>query len=334
MINIALVFPVYNESESLPRLFQTLRNVCDRPGFQFQWIFVNDGSSDASGEILAAEALSEDRVRIISFSRNFGHQAAVTAGLDFAEADAVIVMDADLQDPPELVWQMIEKWREGFDIVSPQRVSREGETKFKLWTASIFYRLMRGAIDPRLQSQVSDFRLYSRVAVLGMRQFREQHRFLRGMAAWLGLKEAVIPFHRAARAAGTTKYGTLKMMKFAWTAISSFSALPLRLAMGIGFFVMVVGIGYSIYTLYVRFITGGYVPGWTSLACLQILFSGATLFCLGLIGDYVGRIYEETKYRPLYLVRELVNLNPCPTSRAAMLVDQPSAHTTFPLKPR
>lgn len=327
MTHIALVFPVYNESESLPRLFHTLRQVCDRPGFQFQWIFVNDGSSDNSGSILATEAIKDDRVRVISFTRNFGHQAAVTAGLDFAEADAVIVMDADLQDPPELVWQMIDKWREGFDIVSPQRVSREGETRFKLWTASLFYRLMRGAIDPRLQSQVSDFRLYSRVAVLGMRQLREQHRFLRGMAAWLGLKEAVIPFHRAARAAGTTKYGTLKMMKFAWTAISSFSALPLRLAMGVGFFVMVVGIGYSIYTLYVRFITGGYVPGWTSLACLQILFSGATLFCLGLIGDYVGRIYEETKYRPLYLVRDLVNLNPCPAPRAAMLVDKPLAHT-------
>lgn len=322
-MKIALVIPVYNESESLPGLLGKLRAVCDRPGYEFQWIFINDGSTDGSAACLAAEAARDDRVRVITFTRNFGHQAAVTAGLDFAEADAVIVMDADLQDPPELIWPMIDLWRSGFDIVSPQRIGREGETRFKLWTAELFYRLMRNAIDPRLKPQVSDFRLYSRVAVQGMRQFREQHRFLRGMAAWLGLKEAVIPFHRAARAAGRTKYSTFKMLKFAWTAISSFSALPLRMATGVGFLTMLLGFGYSIYTIYVRFVTGQVVPGWTSLACLQILFSGATLFCLGLIGDYIGRIYEETKRRPLYLVRELTNLEMKSVPRAGMMIEYP-----------
>ena len=318
-MRIALIFPVYNESESLPRLFETLRAVCQKPGYEFQWIFVNDGSTDSSTEILADEAASDTRVQVIRFTRNFGHQAAVTAGLDFADADAVIVMDADLQDPPELIWQMIELWHEGFDIVSPQRISREGETRFKRWTAALFYRLMRNAIDPRLQPQVSDFRLYSRVAVQGMRQFREQHRFLRGMAAWLGLKEAVIPFKRAARAAGTTKYSTFKMVKFAWTAISSFSALPLRLATGFGFLMMLLGFIYSVYTIYIRFFTSQFVAGWTSLVALQIIFSGATLFCLGLIGDYIGRIYEETKRRPLYLVRELTNLKCKDVPRAGIL---------------
>jgi dolichol-phosphate mannosyltransferase len=320
-MKIALVIPVYNESESLPGLLGTLRAVCNRPGYAFDWIFINDGSTDGSAELLAAEAARDDRVRVISFTRNFGHQAAVTAGLDFAEADAVIVMDADLQDPPGLIWQMIDLWQAGFDIVSPQRISREGETRFKIWTAAFFYRLMQNAIDPRLKPQVSDFRLYSRVAVQGMRQFREQHRFLRGMAAWLGLKEAVIPFHRAARAAGQTKYSTFKMLKFAWTAVSSFSALPLRIATGFGFLAMLLGFCYSIYTIYVRFITGQVVPGWTSLACLQILFSGATLFCLGLIGDYIGRIYEETKQRPLYLVRDLKNLEMKPVLRAGIMLD-------------
>jgi dolichol-phosphate mannosyltransferase len=223
---------------------------------------------------------------------------------------------------------MIDKFQEGFDIVSPQRISRQGETKFKLWTASLFYKFMTYAVDQRLQPQVSDFRLYSRVAVTGMRQFREQHRFLRGMAAWLGLKEAVIPFHRSARMAGSTKYNTFKMMKFAWIAISSFSVLPLRLATWLGMTVTLLGTSYFAYTIYVRFVTGGYVPGWASLACLQIIFSGAILLCLGLIGDYIGKIYEELKGRPLYLIRNLVNLNPISIPRTLVLRDDMNLAST------
>lgn len=327
-MKVALIIPVFNEQETLPTLLQTLQDVCQKPGYEFQWIFVNDGSTDHSGEILMARAIHDSRVRLIQFTRNFGHQAAVTAGLDYAEADAVIVMDADLQDPPELIWQMIDKFQEGFDIVSPQRISRQGETKFKLWTASLFYKFMTYAVDQRLQPQVSDFRLYSRVAVTGMRQFREQHRFLRGMAAWLGLKEAVIPFHRSARVAGSTKYNTFKMMKFAWIAISSFSVLPLRIATWLGMTVTLLGTSYFAYTMYVRFVTGGYVPGWASLACLQIIFSGAILLCLGLIGDYIGRIYEELKGRPLYLIRNLVNLNPISMPRTLVLRDEMNLTST------
>ena len=311
-MKVALIIPIFNEQETLPALLQTLEDVCQKPGFEFQWIFVNDGSTDHSAEILMARAIHDSRVRLIH---------VLAAKIEASKADAVIVMDADLQDPPELIWQMIDKFQEGFDIVSPQRISRQGETKFKLWTASLFYKFMTYAVDQRLQPQVSDFRLYSRVAVTGMRQFREQHRFLRGMAAWLGLKEAVIPFHRSARVAGSTKYNTFKMMKFAWIAISSFSVLPLRIATWLGMTVTLLGTTYFAYTMYVRFVTGGYVPGWASLACLQIIFSGAILLCLGLIGDYIGRIYEELKGRPLYLIRNLVNLNPISMPRTLVLRD-------------
>ncbi len=318
-MKIALVIPVYNEQESLPRLISLLANLCQKSGYEFQWIFVNDGSTDSSTEILLKSAISDNRIRIIQFTRNFGHQAAVTAGLDYACADAVIVMDADLQDPPELIWEMINKYQEGFDIVSPQRLSRIGESRFKLWTASAFYRLMTTLVDQRMQPQVSDFRLYGKVAVYGMRQFREHHRFLRGMAAWLGLKEAVIPFHRAPRLAGKTKYNTRKMLKFAWTAISSFSVLPLKCATVLGVSVILLGVTYFGYAFYMQFGAGENVSGWTFLACLHIILSGLTLLSLGVMGDYIGRIYEESKGRPLYLIRNLVNLEPVDLPRSIVL---------------
>ena len=262
------------------------------------------------GRLLVEAAVRDPRIKVLGFSRNFGHQAAITAGLDFASGDAVVVMDADLQDPPSLIPEMVALYRQGYDVVSAQRVSREGEGLFKRATAALFYGLMRRAVDARLKPQVGDFRLFSHEAVAMIRGLREQHRFMRGMVAWLGLREAVIPFRRPPRMAGETKYPAWKMARFAWTAISSFSALPLKLSLAAGLALSAFGCAYSVWVLYETFVLGTTVRGWSSLVCLQLLFSGATLMALGVVGDYVARIYEELKGRPLYILSEAFNVPP------------------------
>ena len=204
---------------------------------------------------------------------------------------------------------MVELFQRGYDVVSAQRIQRQGETFFKRVTASLFYWIMRHMVDKRMLPEVGDFRLFSRAAIIAIRNFREQHRFMRGLVAWLGLKEVIVPFRRQVRSRGTTKYSTLKMLRFAWTAISSFSALPLRFSLGLGLVVAFSGFVYLIYTLYVALILKTTVPGWTSLVALQVIFSGATLTAIGVLGDYVGRIYEETKGRPLYVLRDAVNIS-------------------------
>ncbi len=317
---LSVVIPLYNEEETLPLLLKRLQEALSQldEGMGKEILFINDGSSDATARLLEEASGKDVRIKAIHFSRNFGHQAAVTAGLDIASGDAVVVMDADLQDPPELLAQMIEKYQEGYDIVSPQRVSRDGETWFKKITAQAFYSLMRVGVDKRLTSQVGDFRLYSRAAVLGMRGLRERHRFLRGMVAWLGLKEAVIPFKRSARVAGETKYPLWKMLRFAWTAITSSSALPLRITSFAGLLSMLGGFVYLGYILYVTFVTQTTVPGWSSLASLQVLFNGAILLAIGLVGDYLARVYEEAKDRPLYVVDRTLNVAVLPKVEGAL----------------
>ncbi len=310
LMKLSLVIPVFNEEEVLPTLLGELGRVLEGLDCEHEIIFVDDGSRDSSRGLLAEAAKADTRIKVLGFSRNFGHQAAITAGLDFSSGDAVVVMDADLQDPPDLLPEMLAYYRQGFDVVSAQRVSREGEGPFKRATASLFYGLMRRAVDPRLQPQVGDFRLFSRTAVTAIRGLREQHRFLRGMIAWLGLREAIIPFHRPARVAGTTKYPAWKMMQFAWTAISSFSALPLKLSLIAGLLLSASGLAYSAWVIYEALVLKTTVRGWSSLVCLQLLFCGAVLVALGLVGDYVARIYEEVKGRPLYVLTEAINLSP------------------------
>jgi polyisoprenyl-phosphate glycosyltransferase len=305
---LSLVIPVYNEEDALPWLLDALRSTLDSIDCEHEVIFIDDGSRDRTRSLLAEVAELDSRVKVLGFSRNFGHQAAITAGLDFAGGDAVVVMDSDLQDPPELLLEMVELYKQGFDVVSAQRVAREGESLFKRVTAAVFYALMRRAVDERLQSQVGDFRLFSRAAVTAIRGLREQHRFMRGMVAWLGLREAVIPFRRPPRVAGTTKYPAWKMARFAWTAISSFSALPLKLTLVGGLIMTAFGLFYSGWVIYESIVLKTTVRGWSSLVCIQILFSGATLTGLGLVGDYVARIYEEVKGRPLYVVTDAINL--------------------------
>ncbi len=305
---LSLVIPVFDEEEALPCLFEAIRPVLDSMDCEHEIVFIDDGSRDGTRRLLADAAKVDPRVKVLAFSRNFGHQAAITAGLDFASGDVVVVMDADLQDPPGLLPEMVALYRQGFDVVSAQRVGREGESPFKRGTASLFYALMRRAVDERLTPQVGDFRLFSRGAVVALRGFREQHRFLRGLVAWLGLKEAILPFRRPARIAGTTKYPAWKMARFAWTAISSFSALPLKASLVGGLIMTACGLAYSAYVVYEALVLRTTVRGWSSSICLQLLFSGATLTAVGLVGDYVARIYEEVKGRPLYVVGEALNV--------------------------
>ena len=302
---LSVVIPVFNEADALNMTIARVREALRRLNWEI--IFVNDGSNDGSLEIIRLAGLLDPRIKAISFSRNFGHQAAITAGLDIANGDAVAVMDADLQDPPELLPRMLELLEQGYDVVSPQRVSREGETVFKRCTAALFYRVLARLVNGKLSVDVGDFRLFSRRAVLAIRGFRERHRFMRGLVAWLGLKEAVLPFERQPRAAGETKYSFGKMLRFAWTAVSSFSALPLRLSIAAGAALSCGGFLYLLRVLYLAMFTHRLVPGWASMVTLQCIFSGMILLALGAVGDYIARIYEESKGRPLYVIAGVVN---------------------------
>jgi dolichol-phosphate mannosyltransferase len=318
---LSIVIPVLNEAETIPLMLERLRDALH--SVQWEVIFVDDGSTDETSTVLDHAVIEDPRIGVIHFSRNFGHQAAVTAGLDFAHGDAVVVMDADLQDPPELLPQMLDLFDQGYDLVSPQRVSRQSETAFKRWSAKLFYRVVSHMTDQQMTPDVGDFRLFSRRAVLAIRSLREQHRYMRGMTAWLGLKEAVIPFDREARAGGHTKYSLLKMLRFAWTAISSFSAFPLRISIAAGCVLSCAGFLYLLRVVYLALFTTTLVPGWASVVALQCAFSGMILLALGAIGDYVARTYEETKNRPLYVVTEAYNVSlpQQPLSRAVILAE-------------
>ena len=320
---LSLIIPIYNEEAVLPLLVQRLNAVIDGLDCAVEVILVDDGSRDRTLAMARDVVASDPRYRVLSFTRNFGHQAAITAGLDFASGDAVAIMDADLQDPPEILARMVALYREGYDVVSAQRQSREGDGWWKRLTASAFYWIMRKTVDERLVPEVGDFRLLSRAAVDALGQFREQHRFMRGMIAWLGLKEITVPFTRGPRAAGMTKYPTLKMAACAWTAITSFSGLPLRLGVLAGVSMTLLGIVYFIYAAYRAFIVQATVPGWTSLVFLQIFFSGATLLSIGLLGEYLARVYDESKRRPLYVVGHMVNVPREVTQHQRAIIVQP-----------
>ncbi len=318
---LSVVIPIYNEEEAIPLLLREIKSVLLRLDCDHELVLVDDGSKDNSRDLLMSAAQADQRIKVLGFSRNFGHQAAITAGMDFAAGDAVAVMDADLQDPPEVLFEMVRLYRAGFDVVSAQRRHRDTDSAFKRISAAAFYWTMRTMVDKRLVPEVGDFRLFSKPALQAIRGFREQHRFMRGLVAWLGLKEAIVPFDRQPRVAGETKYPLWKMMRFAWTAISSFSALPLRLSVGLGVCLSIAGFVYFLGALYAAIILKAVVPGWTSIVILQCLFSGVTLLALGLIGDYIARIYEEAKGRPLYVLSNLVNVDspPEPIHRAVVL---------------
>jgi glycosyltransferase involved in cell wall biosynthesis len=260
-------------------------------------------------ELLRGLANGEPRYRVLSFARNFGHQTAITAGVDYARGKAVVVMDADLQDPPEVVLAMIEKWREGFDVVYGRRGKREGETWFKLVTARIFYRVFAAMIPIEVPLDTGDFRLMSRRVIVALRELRETHRFVRGMVAWVGFKQTEVVYDRPGRFAGETKYPLRRMLRFALDGITSFSILPLRFATYLGLLTSTGSLGVIVWALLAKYAYKRAVQGWTATVIIIALFASVQLLMIGILGEYVGRIYEEVKRRPLYIVGDTVNLS-------------------------
>lgn len=306
---LSFVIPAFNEEAALPHLRERLEALAADLPCEVEWVVVNDGSRDRTAHVLREWASADTRLKVIDFTRNFGHAAALTAGLDYAAGEAVVALDADLQDPPELVGEMLARYREGFDIVYAQRTRRHGETLFKRATAAVFYWLMRTFVHRELPMNSGDFRLMSREAVDAVRHMREGQRFMRGMITWVGFSQTPVTFERSARVAGETKYPLRKMLALAWDATLSFSYIPLRAASWFGFVVFVIGTIYGI-RVFVDALGNrrDLEPGWASIVVLECVVGGAILFCLGMIGEYVGRIYEESKQRPLYIVRRTQNI--------------------------
>jgi glycosyltransferase involved in cell wall biosynthesis len=302
---LSVVAPVYNE-EALVDEFHA--RVCAAlEGLPFELVLVDDGSSDGSTAALERLAEHDPRVRVVFLSRNFGHQTALTAGLDHARGDAVVMLDADLQDPPELIEKMLDHWRAGCDVVYAVREQRDGESRFKLSTARWFYKLFDRLAQVELQHNSGDFRLLDRRALDALLSMRERNRFLRGMTVWVGYTQAAVPYKRDPRYAGETKYTIAKMVKFSLDAISSFSHRPLQLATLFGFIVSTVAF-VAIPIVIVLRILGSYLPGFSSITIAILLLGGIQLIAIGIIGEYVGRIYDEVKGRPLYLVRARRNM--------------------------
>jgi dolichol-phosphate mannosyltransferase len=307
---LSLVIPMYNEGPVVPHLRRAVDQFMAEVRREAEVILVNDGSTDSTLSQIVAWANEDRRIKVVNLSRNFGHQSASTAGLDYANGDAVALLDADLQDPLAVVHRMIERYTEGYDVVYGQRVARQGENPFKRVTAWLFYRLMSHFVYKDLPVDTGDFRLLSRNCLDGLRHLRETHRFLRGMVAWVGYPQIGVPYERAKRVAGETNYPLRKMLRFGWTAATSFSALPLRASIWLGLLATLIGFEEAVRATLAHIFHWYAVPGWSSLTVLVSLLGGATLMSIGIVGDYIGKIYEQTKNRPLYLVAQTVNLEP------------------------
>lgn len=304
---LSLVIPLYNEHDIVPILRARFDQFLAELPCPVEVVLVNDGSSDRTLDRLMDWATADARIKVLGLARNFGHQIAATAGLDSACGDAVVLMDADLQDPLEVVHDMLAKYCEGYDVVYGQRNRRAGETWFKRVTAWGFYRLMRTFVHPDLPADTGDFRLLSRRCLDSLGTMREQHRFLRGMVAWVGFAQTAIRYDRAPRAAGTTKYTLRKMLRFAWTAIASFSSLPLRASFYAGCVTAALGLSWGAYSVVRYAVYGDNLPGWTSQMVVTCLIGAAILMSNAVLGSYVGQIFEEIKERPLYVVSSVAN---------------------------
>lgn len=302
---ISIVVPCLNEQDVLRATNRRLLAVLEQLPQKFEILYVDDGSTDATPEILREFQERDERIRVVRFSRNFGHQLAITAGLEHAAGDAVAIIDADLQDPPEVLADFVAKWMDGFDVVYGVRVEREGETAFKRGTAKLFYRVIGKLSDTEIPVDTGDFRLISRQVADALLAMPERDRFVRGMVSWLGFSQAAIPYRREARAAGVTKFSLFKMMRLATDGVVSFSTLPLRLATWVGFAASGIAILGILITVIERLLGAeGLVRGWASLLVAILFLGGAQLIGMGIIGEYVGRIYGESKRLPLYVVRE------------------------------
>ncbi|MBV9771144.1 MAG: glycosyltransferase family 2 protein [Bryobacterales bacterium] len=313
---LSIVIPVFNEEQCLPSLRERLTPLVNALPCAAEIVLVNDGSSDGSVDLLAGWAESDSRVKVFNLARNFGHQMAATAGLDQASGQAVVLMDADLQDPPEIILDMLEEYCRGYDVIYGRRISRAGETRFKRFSAWLFYRAMRLLVHSELPADVGDFRLVSRRCLDAVCSMRETHRFLRGMIAWVGFPQTAVPYARARRVAGKTAYPLRKMLWLAWTAAVSFSPTPLRTSFVLGFLIAAIGMLESANAI-VRSILGLYVvPGWSSLIIVTCLIGGAILVSIGVLGEYIGRIFEAVKERPLYVIASQIGRHE-PASLAA-----------------
>lgn len=300
---LSVVAPVYNERECLPEFYKRLCDAVRGLGLEAEFVFVNDGSKDGSAELLRDFRKSDPRVKIVDFSRNFGHQVAIKAGIDRARGNAVVVMDTDLQDPPEVLAEFVAKWKEGYDVVYAVRASRAGESVFKKMTASLYYRLIRRISGLDIPLDAGDFRLLSRPVADAVKTIREKNPYWRGLVAWLGFRQIGIPIQRDERFAGRTKYPLRKMLKLAWNGITHFSNFPLKLAAYIGFAVSLLCVAWILQALYVGLVLKIAVPGWTSLMVAVLFLGSVQLITLGILGSYLWRNYDESRGRPLYIVR-------------------------------
>ena len=303
-LTYSIIAPIYNELDNLPELYTRVSAVMNSTDEPWEFLLVDDGSSDGSTARIRELAAQDEKIRPVIFARNFGHQIAVTAGLDYARGAAVIIIDADLQDPPEVILDLAEKWREGYEVVYAVRAEREGESWFKLFTASLFYRLIYRITDVKIPLDTGDFRLIDRKVVDVMNSMRERHRFLRGMSAWIGFKQIGVEYKRAARHAGVTKYPFSKMLKLALNAITGFSYFPLQVATYFGFFAAGLAIVAIPIVASMRLAGSHFFEGQTTTLISVLFLGGVQLISLGILGEYIGRIYDEVKGRPLYVVRE------------------------------
>ena len=303
----SVVVPVYNEELVIQETYKRLKSVMDGLKEPYELIFVNDGSRDATVKMAKAICDSDKNVKLIDFSRNFGHQIAITAGMDYSIGEAIIVIDADLQDPPEIIPEMIKKWKEGYDVVFGKRIKRQGETFFKKLTAKLFYRFLKSMTEVDIPVDTGDFRLIDRKVCDALKSVNEKNRYIRGIISWLGFKHAGVEFVREKRFAGETKYPFKKMLKFAFDAITSFSYKPLKLASYAGVTISIISFLYLLVVLYQGIFTKSTITGWASTLAVSLFFNGIILIIMGIIGEYIGRIYDEVKGRPLYIVRDALN---------------------------
>ncbi|MCL6603280.1 MAG: glycosyltransferase family 2 protein [Paenibacillus sp.] len=304
-VRYSIIIPMFNEEAVIQETYRRIKKVMGMTGEAYELLFVNDGSSDHCAEMIEEYSYWDESVKLIDLSRNFGHQIAITAGMDYALGDAVIIIDADMQDPPELILDMIKEWKKGYDVVYAKRVKRRGESLFKKWTASLFYRVLRYSTDISIPVDTGDFRLIDRKVCDQLKRLPEKNRFVRGLVSWVGFRQKAIEYERDERLAGETKYPLKRMIKLSLDGITSFSYKPLKLAGYLGALLSASGFLYLIYVIYLAIFTESVVKGWASMIGITLTFNGFVLIMLGILGEYVGRIYDETKGRPLYIVQDV-----------------------------